>query len=421
LIRDGKNAIETKTVKKAENLEFAEGAKGDLEVTSAGKMEDEKTLSETKADCYSKSEEYEKNQVTRSDEIKAIEKAMEIMSSPAVSGNAGKHLPSFAQVSLIQVRSLNAQSGREAAARFLEKQAKALGSRYLSLVAARTSVDPFKKVKKMIKDMIVKLMEEANAEAEQKGFCDAEMATNKQTRDNLGSKVDELNAGIEEKTALISQLTTSIGELSDAIATIKQQQSDATALRQEEQEKNLGVIADAQEGTKAVSAAKKVLEDFYNNAGALIQAGGGVQGAMHISQRAPYGGQQDQSTGVIGMLEVILSDFARLESETSSQEDMAQSEYEKFMADSQQDAEVKQAEVDHKSKGKMNAEEALADLKKDLERTNEELTAALDYYEKLKPDCVHQAESYEDKVARRKEEIVSLQEALKILSGDSLA
>jgi len=424
LIRDGKNAIETKTVKKAENLEFAEGAKGDLEVTSAAKMEDETTLSETKAECYSKSDEYEKNQVTRSDEIKAIEKAMEIMSSPAVSGNAEKHLPSaMAQVSLIQVRSLETVSGKEAAARFLQKQAKALGSRYLALAAARTAEDPFKKVKKMIKDLIVKLMEEANAEAEQKGFCDAEMATNKQTRDILSSKVDELNAGIEEKTALISQLTTSIGDLSNAIADIKQQQTDASALRQEEKEKNLAVIADAQEGIKAVEAAKKVLEDFYNNAGAFIQANGGLEGAMKAksTHKAPYGGQQDESTGVIGMLEVILSDFGRLESETSTQEDMAQSEYEKFMADSQQDAEVKQAEVDHKTKAKMNAEEALADLKKDLESTQSELQAAMDYYEKLKPDCVHQEESYEDKVARRKEEIVSLQEALKILSGESMA
>ena len=36
-------------------------------------------------------------------------------------------------------------------------------------------------VAKMIKDLIVKLMEEANGEAEQKGYCDMELATNEQT------------------------------------------------------------------------------------------------------------------------------------------------------------------------------------------------------------------------------------------------
>ena len=43
------------------------------------------------------------------------------------------------------------------------------------------------------------------------------------------------------------------------------------------------------------------------------------------------------------------------------------------------------------------------------------------YFEKLKPDCVNANVSYEDRVARRKEEIASLQEALKILNGEDIA
>ena len=34
----------------------------------------------------------------------------------------------------------------------------------------------------MIKDLIVRLMEEANEEAEHKGWCDTELSTNEQTR-----------------------------------------------------------------------------------------------------------------------------------------------------------------------------------------------------------------------------------------------
>merc|ERR1719265_1468664 len=104
LIRDAKDSIAKKTATKAERLESAAAAKGDLETTSASKAEDEKIFSDTKAECHMKSDEYEKNQNTRADEVEAIEKAMEIMASPAVSGNAAKHLPTLAQVSLIQVR-----------------------------------------------------------------------------------------------------------------------------------------------------------------------------------------------------------------------------------------------------------------------------------------------------------------------------
>ena len=48
----------------------------------------------------------------------------------------------------------------------------------MSALAMRVSEDPFKKVEKMIEGLIVKLMEEANEEAEHKGWCDTELSIN---------------------------------------------------------------------------------------------------------------------------------------------------------------------------------------------------------------------------------------------------
>merc|ERR1719389_1473168 len=115
-IADANDSIAEKQAAKAGRLEDAAAAKGELEKTSAAKAEDEKILDETKAECHAKSVEFEKNQASHSDEVKAIEKAIEILSSPAVTGNAEKHLPSLAQVSLIQVRAISDGSGKEAAA-----------------------------------------------------------------------------------------------------------------------------------------------------------------------------------------------------------------------------------------------------------------------------------------------------------------
>jgi len=47
----------------------------------------------------------------------------------------------------------------------------------LSLVSQRVAADPFTKVKKMIKDLISKLMEESTSETEHKGWCDTELTT----------------------------------------------------------------------------------------------------------------------------------------------------------------------------------------------------------------------------------------------------
>merc|ERR550537_1604543 len=95
-------------------------------------------------------------------------------------------------------------------ANFLKRRAQQANSRILSLIAVRVAEDPFKKIKKMIQDMVDKLMEEANEEAEHKGFCDTEMGTNKNTRDEKTEEVDELRAFIEELTADIEKLAKDI-------------------------------------------------------------------------------------------------------------------------------------------------------------------------------------------------------------------
>merc|ERR1711920_645824 len=90
---------------------------------------------------------------------------------------------------------------------YLSEQGKKLNSRVLSALAERVKDDPFRKVKKMIKDLIVRLMEEANEEAEHKGWCDTELSTNEQTRKEKTEAVETLHAEIDQLEASISKLT----------------------------------------------------------------------------------------------------------------------------------------------------------------------------------------------------------------------
>merc|ERR1719449_420540 len=168
---------------KAAKLQAKADAEGDLKDTTTTRDADAKYLADLTATCEQKASDFESRQQLRADEIVAIEKAIEIISSGAVSGNADKHLPGLIQkTSFAQLRSdLNTQAQARVAV-YLQSRAKQLNSRVLATVAARVSDDPFKKVKKMIKDLIVRLMEEANEEAEHKGWCDTELSTNEQTR-----------------------------------------------------------------------------------------------------------------------------------------------------------------------------------------------------------------------------------------------
>ena len=69
-----------------------------------------------------------------------------------------------------------------------------------------------------IKDLIVRLMAEANEEAEHKGWCDTELSTNEQTRKEKTEAVETLHAEIDQLEASIAKLTEDISELTKAVA-----------------------------------------------------------------------------------------------------------------------------------------------------------------------------------------------------------
>jgi len=309
-------------------------------------------------------------------------------------------------------------------AALLQGRAERSQSRLLTLIAQRVGAQPFKKVVKMIQDMVDKLMTEANEEAEHKGFCDTEMGTNKVTRDQKSDEVDELTAQMEKATSDITKLTAQIAELSDDIAETDAAVAKLTSERNDEKAKNAQTIAEARSAAAATMKAIGVLRDFYaslSEAAALAQERSGVPGAPETFKDGSSVTQGGAAGGVIGMLEVIESDFKRLDAETTASEMQADADYNKFMTEASKDQAMRTADMTAKQTYKMEAEGAELNAKKDLKNTKEELDAALEYYDKLKPSCVEAGVSYEERVAKRKEEIESLKEALQILNDSAPA
>jgi len=349
---------------------------------------------------------------------------VEILSGDAVSGAAAKHLPSLAQTSFLQMTSqattMANHDNQLRVVTYLQTRAKDLNSRVLMQLATSAGADPFKKVKKLIQDLIVRLMEQANEEAEKKGWCDTELASNEATRKEKTAKVESLHADIDGLEASIAKLTEDIASLTEAVNQLDKAVAEATSIRAAEKEKNTQTIADAKAAQQAVSQALLVLKEFYAKAGtatSLIQQ----QPESPAIFDSPYQGMQSENGGVVGMIEVIQSDFARLETETETAEKLAQDEHDTFLNDSAVDKAQKNKDIEHKTTKKQNESQSLQEKKSDLEGTQKELDAALAYFDKLKPECINSGVSYEDRVARREEEIQSLQEALRILNGEDIA
>merc|ERR1719163_281196 len=419
------NEIDEKTQSKAQRLADIESFTQEVESTSATLKTDEKYFADLNVQCQTKSEEFDARQKMRAEELEAIAKAIEVMSGDTVSGAAETHLRTFVQTRSLALLRAQAASERSAAVHrvmiFLQGRAKKAESRILANLAAKvTESGPFDKVVEMIKDLIQKLTTEAAEEADQKSWCDAELKSNKETRDAKTEEVNRLTARSDMLHAQIAQLTSELEELAEQISELNLALKGATEDRAKEKAANDKAIADAKGAIPAVRSALAVLKDFYGKASAataLVQQPSPAGDALG-SWDTPYTGMGGSSTGVLGMLEVILADFVRLEQETSSTEAEAQSAFDKFSADSTADIDAKTSTSKEKEALKLSKTRDLEDTGKDLKSTQKELDAALAYHDELKPSCVDAGVSFTERSQRRQEEIESLQEALKILGDE---
>merc|ERR1719158_512066 len=228
----------------------------------------------------------------------------------------------------------------------------------------------------MIKDLVAKLKEEAAAEADHKAWCDEQLHANKVKREKKTAKVNKLTANIEELTEDIDTMTKKIATLQKEQAELTKAMSEATAQRTKEKATNTDTMADAKAGEEATNAALGVLKEFYASQGSFLQQ-------KQVPEMAAYKGMSSAKGGVVGMLEVIVSDFARLYADTKAAETAGAAEYDAFMKDAT-NAKKSKHDLEFKtSLAKDKAEFEEGEQNKDLESTQAELDKALEYQQYL--------------------------------------
>jgi hypothetical protein len=414
---------------KASLAEASAEAKGELAETRSSLAENKKFVSDMSATFRSKSATFQQNQKVRVEELEAISEAIRIISSPEVADSYSN------RVKLVQVtatsthmrpvaflqtlRNSHRVSTRERVAELLQRHAAAVSSRDLSALSEMVlAATPFAKVIEMIEDMLSRLKQQADAEATHKQWCDEQLKTNKLKREKEAAAVERLMAQTDAEGMQIQKMTQELATLSREQEQLTRSMAEATTLREAEKMENAAIVADAHAGVGAVKNALVVLREFYAKQTALLQIGG--LDRRQVPELEAYGGMGGEKKGVVGMLEVIESDFARLEADTKASEAQAASEYESFMADAREDKQNKHNEEVKTSLAKDQKQFEQTQTKKELALVDEELAAANKYYASLKPSCLEVHVNYEERAARRQEEIAALKDAYSILNEKSV-
>merc|ERR1719408_535899 len=156
-----------------------------------------------------------------------------------------------------------------------------LGSAVLASLAMRVAADPFIKVKKLIQDLIERLVTEAAEEATKKGWCDTEMGKATHTRDSNMNKIMELNANLESLEATKAKLEEEIATLTTEISELNDSLTKQTKLRSDEKAENMDTLDKAKAGLAATKDAYDVLQTFYKKA---------AKGKVSLLQASPVEG-----------------------------------------------------------------------------------------------------------------------------------
>jgi len=390
------------------------GAEGDLGVTSKDLESDTTALGDMHRECMTKAEDFQAETKSRGEELKALAEAKQVIKESA--GGAEDLSYGLSQVSLLQVNSgstitTSAALAQFEATRFIRDLARKQSSPELAQLATRmdsvirasnnAGEDPLAKVKKMIQDMVEKLEKSADGDATQKAFCDKELAETSEKKTDKTSEIEKLSTSIDKMSARSAQLKEETAALHKALAELASSTAEMNKLRGVEKAAFTTNKADMEQGLQGIKMALKILNEYYAKEDKAHSAGEGA------------------GTSIIGLLEVVESDFTKGVAEMSGAEENAVSRYEEQTKENAIESATKDQDVKYKTKESAQLDQDVAETTSDRAGVQAEMDAVLEYLKKVEEQCIAKAESYGERKARFEAELGGLREALRILESET--
>jgi len=258
----------------------------------------------------------------------------------------------------------------------------------------------FAKIKVMITDMLAKLEKEGEEAANQKAFCDKEMAEAQAKHEDLSAEVEKLSTRLEQKEAQTAKLKEQVTTLQKELAELAKSQSEMDTLRDEEKATYEDVKPELEKAVKGIQLALKTLKDYYSKQGGTSEASG-------------------SSSGIIALLETAEADFSKNLSEVVAEEQMADATYESETKENDMTKLTKESDVKYKTKEAAGLDKAITELKTDVSGVQDELDAVNSGWKTLKSQCIAKPETYEERKERRANEIAGLKESLEVLESET--
>jgi len=411
------------TQEMAETDEDLANNKHDLELTRKALSADTAFIMDLQERCATADKDYADRTKARGEEIVAVGETIGILTDDA-SRDMFSATYSFIQ---IQESSLN-RSIRVRAARLLENTGKRTGSTVLLALAAETKLDAFVKVQEEIDAMVKSLTKEMKDEVAHRDFCVDELTANKNSQSDKTNSVSDLEAEMADLNSSIDTLAKEIADLNAQVAEMNVQVKRASEDREAANKDFQQTVSD-QRATKAIlEKATARLEKVYEKKEKTEDSAPMeetvpatfVQLAQNQPEQKSYS-KNDSGGGVMGLLQEIIGEADRMESDANLSEQDEQDAYQNFVKDTSKSIKNAQRSITMKQEEKATKESAAVTAKSSHKADSKALMNLKKYNAELHSSCDYVMKNFGARQEARGQEIDSLGQAKAILNGAGAA
>lgn len=418
-----------------EKMEVEGGAKGLTVEEAKSEIKDLKTqvkndegyIKEVKGEFEKKKKEWKERQEVRSKEQEAISKAIAILHSDDARDLFKKSFESHGEGSrfmLLQESETTALSWRrqQAKAVILNAARAAKDSRLVALASAAGKASKgFDVVIKKIDEMLELLKKEEEEDKKIKEECEKTREKDTAAAIVLSREMDELTDKVEKLESEIEEIEKEIDEKNEEIKEIKKELKEATTIREDEKAEFKESKKDDEAAAELVGNAKEVLADFYKENAFLQQQPQFVSKAGEAPPPPPktwddpYKGKQEESQGIVSILELIEEDIKDDISKAKKAEKEAQEKYDKLKEESEKSIKDLTEAVDKLKGDRASKKKDVVDAEAEKKTKDGELKSLMEKIKEAEPGCDFFAVNFKTRNADRTLEIKGLEKAKEIL------
>jgi len=410
------DAVEQKKLEISEQQQI-QASSGQSEVDAKQRRESlEAHLEDVASECEQKHRENQQRTESRSKEMLVLQQAAKLVKQ----SGEGQTEP----YALLQLRMAPAHvAGRRgitlAPTGPLDKTVS-----LLQVQARQTAkADPFQKVKRMVENMITKLVNEAAGEQEHNKWCTQETAQAKDQRKTHEHQHQKFASKATMLEGNAADTAEKLSEVSQALATMNTAAGEAAEVRKTETTNAAAAVADYVAAQKALRAAVVYLNKFYQERKlesdkVFLQARSQRQLPSENKPDDPSAGkegrQKDRESSaqaVLDLLEIMVSDFVKMQLEVETEEATALRDYTEYDKSYAAQKAASQKEVEHLETMKKRIAVEISEMTQERDSAAQEVGAMDEYLEKLAKNC-QVGDSFEVREEKRQKQIEGLQQAL---------